>query len=76
MVQKNSIIWPKWRIKLLKRLDLTLILFEFVLSIIFISFSYIVENIYFKGIGIGLLIAWVTSAIAYIFKKKAPKSAY
>ncbi|MCL4376041.1 hypothetical protein M1558_00930 [Candidatus Parvarchaeota archaeon] len=76
MVQKQSIIWPEWRIKLLKQLDLILILFEFVLSVIFISLAYIIKNIYFRGVGIGLLIAWVTSAIAYLFKKKAPKSAY
>lgn len=73
MVQKESIIWPEWRIKLLKKLDLVLILFEFVLSVIFVLVSYLVKNIYFRGVGIGLLIAWVTSAVAYLFKKKAPK---
>ena len=76
MVQKQSIIWPEWRIKLLKQLDLILILFEFVLSVIFTLLSYIIKNIYFRGVGIGLLIAWVTSAIAYLFKKKAPKRGY
>ncbi|MCL4397214.1 hypothetical protein M1494_02610 [Candidatus Parvarchaeota archaeon] len=73
MVQKESIICPEWRIKLLKKLDLVLILFEFVLSVIFVLVSYLVKNIYFRGVGIGLLIAWVTSAVAYLFKKKAPK---
>ncbi len=72
MTQKKSIIWPAWRLKLLKQLDLILIVFELVLSVAFLLLSYIVSNIYFKGVGIGLLIAWVTSAIAYLFKNKAP----
>lgn len=75
MVQKRSIVWPEWRLRLLKQLDMVLILFEFVLSVIFLLISYILRNVYFKGVGIGLLIAWVTSAIAYLFKKNAPKRA-
>jgi hypothetical protein len=46
---------------------------ELVLSIIFLAISYITRNMYFKGVGIGLIIAWVTSGIAYIFKKRITK---
>jgi uncharacterized membrane protein len=73
MVNKKSIIWPEWRIKLLKKLDITLIAFELVLTAVFILFSYLVNNLYFRGVGVGLLIAGVTSIIAYIFKVKAPR---
>lgn len=47
-----------------------LIILELVLSAIFLVISYLTGNIYFKGVGIGLVIAWVTSAIAYLYKKK------
>jgi hypothetical protein len=51
-------------------LDTTLILFELVLSVIFLLVAYLTGNIYFRGVGVGLIIAWVTSAIAYLYKKK------
>ena len=38
---------------------------ELFLSVIFISLGYISVNSYFRGVGVGLLIAWVTGAIAY-----------
>jgi hypothetical protein len=72
-MEKKSIIWPAWRLRLLGRLDTVLILFELVLSVVFISVSYVTGSLYFKGVGIGLVIAWVTSAIAYSFKRKMPK---
>ena len=50
--------------------DTTLILFELILSVIFVTMGYITGNIYFRGVGVGLIIAWVTSAIAYLYKKK------
>jgi hypothetical protein len=59
--------------KLRGRLATTLILFELVLSVIFILVSYLTGNIYFKGVGIGLIIAWVTSALAYLYIKKKVK---
>lgn len=52
-------------------MDVVLILFEFVLSVIFISVSYLTGNMYFKGVGVGLVIAWVTSAIAYVYRRRA-----
>lgn len=62
-----------WRLWILGRLDTTLILFELVLSVIFISLSYLTGNIYFKGVGVGLIISWVTSALAYLYRKKKVK---
>ena len=47
------------------RLDRTLILFELVLSVIFISVGHLTGNMYLRGVGVGLIIAWVTSALAY-----------
>jgi hypothetical protein len=61
----------EWRKKVLGRLDATLILFELVLSVIFILAGYLTGNAYIRGVGVGLIIAWVTSAIAYFYKKNA-----
>jgi hypothetical protein len=72
-VEKNTILWPPWRLALLRRLDTVLIVFELVLSGIFVSLSYLTGSLYLKGIGIGLVIAWVTSAVAYFFRKKMLK---
>jgi hypothetical protein len=60
----------EWRKKVLGKLDITLILFELVLSVIFISLGYITGDSYIRGVGVGLVIAWVTSAVAYLYKKK------
>jgi hypothetical protein len=63
-----------WRRNILEHhLIEALMILELVLSIIFLVTSYLTGNIYFKGVGIGLVIAWVTSAIAYLFKKKMAK---
>ena len=60
-----------WRKNILKNhLVEALTILELVLSVIFLSISYLTGNIYFRGVGIGLVIAWVTSAIAYLYKKK------
>jgi hypothetical protein len=42
-----------------------LVVLEFVLSAIFLPLSYIFGSQYFRGVGIGLVIAWATGAIAY-----------
>ncbi len=49
---------------------LKLVGLELVLSVILISLGYISGNEYFRGVGIGLLIAWVTGAIAYFVVKR------
>lgn len=61
------------RKSILNRLDTTLILFELVLSLVFIVVGHLIDNNYIRGVGIGLTIAWVTSAIAYLYKKKMVK---
>ena len=53
-----------------ERLDVTLILFELVLSVVFIVLGYLTDNNYFRGVGVGLIIAWVTSALAYFITRK------
>ena len=63
----------KWRKSILARLDTTLILFELVLSVIFILMGHLIDNSYIRGVGIGLTIAWVTSALAYLYGKKKLK---
>lgn len=69
---RRSTMWPGWRIRLLRRLDIVLTVFELVLSIVFLSISYVTGNPYLRGVGVGLVIAWVTSAIAHVIKAKAP----
>jgi len=55
----------------LRRLDVTLIVFELVLSVIFLEVSLVTGSLYFKGVGIGLVIAWVTSALAVLYRRMA-----
>jgi hypothetical protein len=52
-------------------LILMLILFEFIVSVIMLLVGYLTGNAYFRGVGIGLIISWVTSALAYFIVKKA-----
>jgi len=49
---------------------MTLILFELVLSVIFILVGHLIGSIYLRGIGVGLIISWVTSALAYFITRK------
>ena len=62
---------PEWRRRVLRRLDVALIVFELVLSVIFLAVSLVTGNLYFKGVGIGLVIAWVTSAVAVLYRRMA-----
>jgi hypothetical protein len=63
-----------WRKNILEHhLDTALILLELVLSMIFIPMGYLTGNIYFRGVGVGLVIAWVTSALAHYVKRKKVK---
>ena len=47
-----------------------LVILELVLCVVFFAIGYISGNIYFRGVGVGLLIAWVTGAIAYFIVKR------
>ncbi len=46
-----------------------LILLEFVVSIPMFVVGYLTGNIYFRGVGVGLTIAWVTGGLAYLIVK-------
>ena len=50
---------------------LALILFQFIVCVIMLIVGYLTGNAYFRGVGIGLLIAWVTSALAYFIVRKS-----
>jgi hypothetical protein len=55
----------KWRSTYAK-----LVVLELVLSAIFIPLGYILGKPYFRGVGVGLLIAWVTGALAYFVVRR------
>jgi len=72
--KKNSIILPEWRRRLLENhLLITLILFELILSVVFLIISYLTGKIYLRGVAVGLIIAWLTSLVAYFFQVMAMK---
>jgi nucleoside permease NupC len=55
----------KWRSTYIK-----LVVLELVLSVIFTPLGYVLGNPYFRGVGVGLLIAWVTGALAYFVVRR------
>ena len=52
-----------------------LILFELILSVIFVVLGHLIGSAYFRGVGVGLIISWVTSTIAYYITERRKKSA-
>ena len=46
-----------------------LVVLELVLSVVFFTLGHIIGNAYIRGVGVGLLIAWVTGALAYFVVK-------
>jgi hypothetical protein len=71
-VEKKSRFLPDWRRRLLEQHLLTaLIALELVVSVVMFLIAYLTGSMYFRGVGVGLVIAWVTSGIAYLFKKMA-----
>ncbi len=62
------------RTKILEHLGLTLVVFDLVLSLIFILVGHLKGDMYFQGVGVGLLIAGVTSAVANLFKMRNAKA--
>ncbi|MFH0835097.1 MAG: hypothetical protein V1881_02035 [Candidatus Micrarchaeota archaeon] len=57
----------KWLSTYAKRVAL-----ELVLSAVFFTLGHIIDNAYVRGVGIGLVIAWVTGALAYfVVRRKA-----
>ena len=61
-----------WRNGLLQRLDKTLIVSGFVLSVIFFLAGHLMGSEYYRGIGVGLAISWV-SALGYLYRMKKAK---
>jgi hypothetical protein len=47
-----------------------LVLLELVVSIAMLLVGHITGNVYFQGVGIGLLIAWVTGGLVYLINSK------
>ena len=50
-----------------------LIALELVLSVVFLAIGYLSGNSYIRGVGVGLVIAWVTTGVAYLVKNYAEK---
>ena len=70
-MDKKSFFLPDWRRRLLTHHLLTsLIALELVLSVVFVLVGYLSGHIYFRGVGVGLIIAWVTTGVAYLFQKQ------
>ena len=54
----------KWRSTHIK-----LVVLELVLSVVFFTLGHVIGNAYIRGVGVGLLIAWVTGSLAYFVVK-------
>jgi hypothetical protein len=57
-----------------KRVLLYLVILEFVVSIAALLAGHLTGNRYFDGVGVGLLIAWVTGVLAYLINTERAKS--
>jgi len=74
MIKRDKMDFEEFRKKSIwGRLDTTLILFELVLSVVFFAVGHLIGSGYIRGVGVGLIIAWVTSALAYLYRKKKVK---
>jgi hypothetical protein len=47
-----------------------LIILEVVLSIVMFVIGFTTGSAYFRGVGVGLVIAWVTGGLAYLFRMR------
>ena len=62
MEKRNSLRRPRtWKGTLL-----ALVLLEFIVSIVMLLAGYLTGNAYFRGVGVGLLISWVTGGLAFL----------
>jgi hypothetical protein len=59
-----------WRGPILAHLDVTLVIFDLLLSAIFIALGYLTGDPYIRGVGVGLIIAGVTGGVAYLVKAR------
>lgn len=60
---------PEWRRRALRHLDLLLVLLELVLSAVFFAVSVANSSPYFRGVGVGLVIAGVTTGVAAVYRR-------
>lgn len=58
---------------ILERVEAKLIALELVLSVLFFLAGHLTGSAYLRGIGVGLIIAWVTSALAYFIADNRKK---
>ena len=47
-----------------------LIILEVVLSVVMFIIGYTTDSAYFRGVGVGLVIAWVAGGLAYFFRMR------
>ena len=57
-----------------KRVLFYLVLLEFVVSILVLLVGHLTGNAYFRGVGVGLLISWVTGGLAYLINTRREKA--
>ncbi len=63
------------KIESIKGLYTTLIVFELILSVVFFIVGHLIGSYYIRGVGVGLIIAWVTGALAYFAVKRKRRKA-
>lgn len=56
------------------KLMLSLILLELILSVILFTIGHLMNNAYVRGVGVGLVIAWVTGGLAYFIVRARSKN--
>jgi hypothetical protein len=71
---KRHITKEKWiqeeGVDKLRSTYVKLVALELVLSVVFFTLGHVTGNMYLRGVGIGLVIAWVTGALAYFVVKR------
>ena len=55
------------------KLILSLTMLELILSVMLYAIGHLTNSAYIRGVGIGLVIAWVTSGLAYFIVRKRSK---
>ncbi len=61
----------EWRRRALRHLLELIVLLELILSVAFLAVSVLRDNTYLRGVGVGLIIAWVTTGVALLYKRMA-----
>ncbi len=57
-----------------KRVLFYLVLLGFFVSILVLLVGHLTGNAYFRGVGVGLLISWVTGSLAYLINTRREKA--